>query len=158
MEPGCTLKLCDHVIYVDSVHLKTDYHQYEWDWTAKILTITPDLAFLHEITSFQSRSRGLLSLTDVIQTIEMKQNRKFIWTLVYSALGIAGLVFFILCILLNRSAVYYTRIYEGLNHLSTLFPDFGKHFLPRIPFIFQLMLGAKTTPAAVDRSASDASI
>ena len=90
--------------------------------------------------------------------IETKQNRKFIWTVVYSALGIAGLIFFILCILLNRSAVYYTHIFEGLNHLSTLFPDFGKHFLPRIPFIFRLMLGAKTTPAAVDRDASDASV
>ena len=90
--------------------------------------------------------------------IEMKQNRKFIWALVYSALGIARLVFFIICILLNRSAVYYTRIFEGLNHLSTLFPDFGKYFLPRIPFIFRLMLGAKTMPAAVDRDASDASV
>ena len=78
--------------------------------------------------------------------------------LVYSALGIAGLIFFILCILLNQSAVYYTRIFEGLNHLSTLFPDFGKHFLPWIPFIFRLMCGAKTTPAAVDRDTSDASV
>ena len=94
----------------------------------------------------------------MIQMIETKQNPKFIWTLVYSTLGIAGLVFLILCILLNRSAVYYTCIFEGLNHLSTLFPDFGKHFLPRIPFIFQLMLGAKTTPTAVDCNASDASI
>ena len=103
LEPGCTLKLCNHVIYADSlVHLKTDYHQYKWDWTAKILTITPDLAFLPEITSLQSTSQGLLSLTDMLQTIETKQNRKFIWTLVYSALGIAGLIFFILCILLNR--------------------------------------------------------
>ena len=56
------------------------------------------------------------------------------------------------------STVYYTRIFEGLNHLSTLFPDFGKYFLPRIPFIFRLMLGAKTMPAAVDRDASDASV
>ena len=75
LEPGCTLKLRDHVIYADSsVHLKTDYHQYEWDWTAKISTITPDLDFLHEIANLQSTSRGLLSLTDVIQTIETKQN------------------------------------------------------------------------------------
>ena len=88
----------------------------------------------------------------------MKQNRKFIWALVYSALGIARLVFFIICILLNRSAVYYTRIFEGLNHLSNLFPDFGKQFLPRIPTIFRLMLGATTMPAAIDRNASDASI
>ena len=44
LEPSCTLKLTDHVIYADSsVHLK-------------ILTITPDLAFLHEITSLQSTS------------------------------------------------------------------------------------------------------
>ena len=159
LEPGCTLKLRDHVIYADSsVHLKTDYHQYEWDWTAKITTITPNLDFLHEIYHLQSTSRGLLSLTDVIQTIETKQNRRFIWTLVYSALGIAGFVFLILCILLNRSAVYYTRIFEGLNHLSALFPDFGKHFLPRIPTIFRLMLGAPKTPAAIDRNASDASV
>ena len=79
LEPGYTLKLCDHVINADSlVHLKTDYHQCQWDWTAKILTITPDLAFLHEITSLQSTSRGLLSLTDVIQMLETKQNQKFI--------------------------------------------------------------------------------
>ena len=159
LEPGCTLKLRDHVIYSDSsVHLKTDYHQYEWDWTAKITTITPDLAFLHEISNLQATSRGLLSLTDVIQTMETKQNRRFIWTLVYCALGIAGFAFFFLCILLNRSAVYYTRIFEGLNHLSNLFPDFGKQFLPRIPTIFRLMLGAPTTPAALDRNASDASV
>ena len=57
LEPGYTLKLRHHVIYTDSlVHLKTDYHQYEWDWTAKIATITPDLAFQHEITSLQSTS------------------------------------------------------------------------------------------------------
>ena len=32
LEPGCTLKLRDHVIFANSsVHLKTDYHQYEWD-------------------------------------------------------------------------------------------------------------------------------
>ena len=58
----------------------------------------------------------------------------------------------------NRSAVYYTRIFEGLNHLSALFLDFGKHFLPRIPFIFRLMLGAPTTPAAVDCNTSEASV
>ena len=75
LEPGCTLKLRDHVIYADSsVHLKTDYHQYEWDWTAKISTIMPDFDFLNEISNLQSTSRGLLSLTDVIQTIETKQN------------------------------------------------------------------------------------
>ena len=90
--------------------------------------------------------------------METKQNQKFIWTLVYCALGIAGFVFFFLCILLNRSAVYYTRIFEGLNYLSTLFPDFGKHFIPRIPYIFRLMLGALTTPAAIDRDASNASV
>ena len=76
--------------------------------------------------------------------------------LVYSALGIAGFAFFFLCILLNQSAVYYTRTFEGLNHLSALFLDFGKHFLPGIPFICRLMLGAKTTPPAVDRDTSDA--
>ena len=89
--------------------------------------------------------------------IKTKQNQKFIWTLVYSALGFASLVFFILCILLNQSAIYYTHIFEGLNHLSTLFPDFGKHLLVSIPFIFLLMLGTKTTPAAVDRDTSEAS-
>ena len=75
LEPGCTLKLRDHVIYADSsVHLKTDYHQYKWDWTAKISTITSDLAFLQEISNLQMTFRGLLSLTDVIQTIKTKQN------------------------------------------------------------------------------------
>ena len=77
---------------------------------------------------------------------------------VYSALGIAGFALVFLCILLNRSAVYYTRIFEGLNHLSALFPDFGKHFIPRIPYIFRLMLGASTTPTAIDRDASNASV
>ena len=71
LEPGCTLKLRNHVI------------------------------FLQVISNLQMTSQGLLSLTDVIQMIETKQNQKFIWSLVYSALGIAGLIFFILCILLN---------------------------------------------------------
>ena len=69
----------------------------------------------------QTSSQGLLSLTDVIQMIKTKQNRKFIWTLVYSALGIAGAVFLIICILLNRLAIYYTCIFKGLNHLGKMF-------------------------------------
>ena len=83
LEPGCTLKLCNHIIFADSlVNLKIDYHQYEWDWTSKFNTINPDLLFIHEIMDLQATSRGLLSLTDVIQMIETKQNRKFIWMLV----------------------------------------------------------------------------
>ena len=124
-----------------------------------ITTITPDLSFIHEIMDLQATSRGLLSLTDVIQTIETKQNRKFIWTLLYSTLGIASAVLFITCILLNRSAFYYICIFEGLNHLGKLFPQFGECFLPRILFIFCLVLGAQTAPTAItDCNTSNTSI
>ena len=73
LEPGCTLKLCNHFIFTNSLlHLKTDYHQYECDWSSKISTITPDISFIQEIMDLKTSSRGFLSLTTMIQTIETK--------------------------------------------------------------------------------------
>ena len=152
------MKLCNHIIFANSlVHLKTNYHQYEWEWTTKIAAITPDSSFIHDILDPQTSTRGLLSLTDMIQAIERKQNQKFIWMLIYSALGLAGAVLFIICVLLNQLAVYYTSIFEGLNHLSIMLSSFGDYFLPRIPFIIRLMLcRTLTMPVAHNCDASGA--
>ena len=73
------------------------------------------MSFIQEIMDLQTSLQGLLILTDVIQMIETKQNHKLIWTLVNSTLGIAGTVLFIICFLLNQSAVFYTCIFEGFQ-------------------------------------------
>ena len=148
LESGCTLKLCNHFIFTNSLlHLKTDYHQYECDWSSKISTITPDISFIQEIMDLKTSSRGFLSLTTMIQTIETKQNRKFIWTLLYSTLGIARTMFLIICILLNRLAVYTpaylkdSTISEKCSHHSGNTSFQGYHVGPII-YINRHLLGS----------------
>ena len=104
------------------IHLKMDYYQYEWDCSALITTITTDPSFVHDIKDLHVNKWGLLSLTNLIQSVKTKQNRWVIWTLVHSALGITGAILFVICIRLKWSAVYYTRLFQGINHVNQLTP------------------------------------
>ena len=83
------------MIFADSsVHLKTDFHVYEWDWTRsdKHLTSFRDTAFLQDLHHLAVDKTGNLNLIDVLQTAEARNHTNNLWLCFYISAGFVSIL------------------------------------------------------------------
>ena len=91
----CSLRLRTSMIFADSsVHLKTDFHVYEWDWTRsdRRLTSFRDTAFLQDLHNLAVDKTGNLNLIDVLQTAEARNHTNNLWLCFYISAGFVSIL------------------------------------------------------------------
>ena len=114
----CSLRLRTSMVFADSsVHLKTDFHVYEWDWTRSFshTHALSDPVFLADLHQLALTQVGSVNLLDVFQTAETRENTNHLWTNFWISCG-----FLTFLALLLASVYIYFQILTSRNSSSIL--------------------------------------
>jgi len=136
--PDCVVQLRDHMLFSDtSVTLSTDQISYDWEWDNQLLGQYEDPGFISELKSVAHNKYGSLSLIDVIQTAETRQNTRYLATLAIAGLAFTCIVLVIIFLLTGHSIFSLARLHTALALIFSKFPELKPRWVTLLPRLTQ---------------------
>ena len=132
----CSLRLRTSMVFADSsVHLKTDFHTYEWDWDRSFSHshTFKDPRFVSDLHSLAVSQIGSLNLIDVFRTATARENTNNMWTNFYISVGFIGLLSLFVFLIVSYQTFHHVRLSAILRHLAAAVAPRLQPFLDRLP-------------------------
>jgi len=132
----CSLRLRTSMVFADSsVHLKTDFHTYEWDWDRSFShahTFT-DPHFVSDLHKLAVAQIGHINLHDVFQTATTRENTNNMWRNFYLSLGFIGLLALFIISVASFQAFHHARFATLLRYVTAAIAPRFSPFIDRLP-------------------------